>query len=430
MSDLAEGYKYSQIGPVPETWEVCRLSDCAVIDKQSLSNSTPADFSFEYISLGDVEKGRIVNELPKMTFSESPSRARKSVSSGDILLATVRPNLKNFIRIKSVDSPLVASTGYSVISANDDNDGEFLYQSIYSDHVTDQIESLVVGSNYPAINSSDVKNLLITCPPLPEQKKIASILSAVDNKLDLIARKITATRTLKKGLMQRLFSQGVGTRNADGHWQPHTEFKDSELGRIPAGWEIKPLGDFLSLITYGFTNPMPTADEGILMVTAANINNGRIDTANARRTTEEAFCNLLTDKSRPIQGDILLTKDGSLGRLALVDSEKLCINQSVALLRPKQNVETQFLKLLLESPTYQRKMLDDAGGSTIKHIYITKVDKMLIACPLIEEQVKIVGILSTMNRKLDQAIAKKSQLQILKKGLMQKLLTGQLRVKV
>ena len=85
----------------------------------------------------------------------------------------------------------------------------------------------------------------IPVPPLPEQKKIARILSTVDSKLALIDQQITAAQTLKKGLMQKLFSEGVGTQDGasgdSGQWQPHTEFKDSELGRIPVGWDVTKL---------------------------------------------------------------------------------------------------------------------------------------------------------------------------------------------
>ena len=69
-------------------------------------------------------------------------------------------------------------------------------------------------------------------PPSAEQQKIAAILTAVDDKLDLIARQISATQTLKQGLMQTLFTRGAGTPDAQGRWHPHTEFQDTELGRF------------------------------------------------------------------------------------------------------------------------------------------------------------------------------------------------------
>ena len=123
-------------------------------------------------------------------------------------------------------------------------------------------------------------------------------------------------------------------------------------------WELKKLDDCLELITYGFTNPMPDTDTGPWKVTAKDVVNGRIDFSTARHTSEEAFENELTDKSRPIKDDILLTKDGTLGRLAIVHDEKICINQSVALLRVNKDILLpKYLYYLLLTPEYQGKCL-------------------------------------------------------------------------
>ena len=145
-------------------------------------------------------------------------------------------------------------------------------------------------------------------------------------------------------------------------------YKRTEVGLIPEDWITGKLEEYFSLISYGFTNPMPTVRSGIYMITAADIHGGKLQYDSARNTSEAAYQTLLTAKSKPKRNDILLTKDGSLGRLALVDDEIICINQSVAVIRPNERVEPDFLKILLESPAYQKKMIEDAGGSTIKNI--------------------------------------------------------------
>ena len=127
-------------------------------------------------------------------------------------------------------------------------------------------------------------------------------------------------------------------------------------------WKKVKLDDCLELITYGFTNPMPDTLSGPWKVTAKDINNGRIVFETARHTSQEAFDNDLTDKSRPKKGDILLTKDGTLGRLAIVGDERVCINQSVALLRVNKDIlSVPYLYYLLSTPLYQAKMIADAG---------------------------------------------------------------------
>ncbi len=205
-------------------------------------------------------------------------------------------------------------------------------------------------------------------------------------------------------------------------------YTQTELGIIPEDWIIGKLEDYLSFISYGFTNPMPITKHGIFLITATDINEGELQFETARHTKKEAYDNL-TAKSKPKQNDILLTKDGTLGRLALVGNEKICINQSVAIIRPNSKVVPLFLKYLLESPYYQRKMIRDAGGSTIKHIYITIVNLMKIALPQEkDEQIKITDSIHNviqLIRKYEKFIEKKKNI---KKGMMQELLTGKRRL--
>jgi len=205
---------------------------------------------------------------------------------------------------------------------------------------------------------------------------------------------------------------------------------EAVLNRLPNDWHINPLDNLIQFISYGFTNPMPTVMSGVWMITANDINHGQIRYSTARQTSEFAYDNLLTRKSKPIKGDLLLTKDGSLGRVAVVGDEKICINQSVAVLRPNPTIlDTSFLKHLLQSDFYQKEMILNAGGSTIKHIYITIVDKMLLLTPPLAEQQKIAQALTDTDNyisALEKLIEKK---KMIKEGLMVNLLTGKQRLK-
>lgn len=200
--------------------------------------------------------------------------------------------------------------------------------------------------------------------------------------------------------------------------------KKTEVGFLPEDWEVKPLEYYFDFISYGFTNPMPTSNNGIYMITARDVNYGQVLFDSARLTPLWAYNEYLTKKSKPVKNDILLTKDGTLGRLALVGNEMICINQSVAIIRPNSKIEPLFLKKLLESTYYQRVMLENAGGSTIKHIYVSIVNKMLIGVPpILEEQKAIATALSDVDElisNLDQLLIKK---KAIKQGAMQQLLT-------
>ncbi len=160
------------------------------------------------------------------------------------------------------------------------------------------------------------------------------------------------------------------------------------------------LDDYLELVTYGFTNPMPDADDGPWKITAKDVVGGEINFNTARKTTQLAYNTKLTKKSRPKIGDVLLTKDGTLGRLAIVKQADICINQSVAVLRPNEKILPEYLYYLLSTPEYQRQMIGDSDGTVIKHIYITRVGKMEVNIPSIDEQKERLKVLLASDGKI------------------------------
>lgn len=260
------------------------------------------------------------------------------------------------------------------------------------------------------------------------QSKIAEVLTTVDQAIEQTEALIAKQQRIKTGLMQDLLTRGIDEHGNLRSEETH-EFKDSPLGRIPVEWDVSSLESHLSYLSYGFTNPMPTAPDGPYMVTAANIHDNAVQYDNCRKTTKKAYDELLTKKSRPQPGDLLITKDGTLGRLAIADRTPICINQSVAVLRVKGNLDSVFLKLLMGSTSYQNRILADAGGSTIKHIYISKLGKMLVAIPLgAEEQTRIKVRLQTHEENLSNSRSMARKLQSIKAGLMQDLLTGEVPV--
>ena len=182
------------------------ISDVAKVDVRSLSIKTPTDYSFRYISLSDVNNGQISDNLNSYVFSSAPSRARRVVEEGDILMATVRPNLQAFARVGTKHGGCIASTGFAVISPKKNFDGDYLYHYLFSSHVTGQLSALVVGSGYPALNSSDVKGLTIYCPAYEEQRAIANILNKADSVVENLLRQSSRLKEQKKALMQQLLT--------------------------------------------------------------------------------------------------------------------------------------------------------------------------------------------------------------------------------
>jgi type I restriction enzyme S subunit len=252
------------------------------------------------------------------------------------------------------------------------------------------LSALSTKTAQPLITQSQLRKIWRPIPlDIEEQRRIAGILDATDRAIRTEERLITKLARAKEGLLQDLFSLGVshmggssrGERRPVGH-----------ATSLPSGWSIRTLRQVATYVTYGFTNPMPTADDGPWMLTAADIGYGRIEFAHARHTTTQAFNRDLTNKSRPRYGDILITKDGTLGRVAKLAIDNVCVNQSVAVVRLADGRWSDYIMRYLLSPGGQSSMLNDSGGSTIKHLYISKLAELPIPLPTYEEAEKIVAI--------------------------------------
>lgn len=182
------------------------LKDLAYIDKKSLGKNTPGNLRFLYISLSDVTRGKISNRLKSYQYTQAPSRAKRIVTKGDILFALVRPQLKAFAKIKKDRVFCIASTGFAVITPFDNVCGNYIYHCLFSDYTTGQVNSMVAGSNYPAVSANDVKKLVFYCPSYSEQKAIAKLLDAFDNIVVALEKKVTSLKVQKQALMQQLLT--------------------------------------------------------------------------------------------------------------------------------------------------------------------------------------------------------------------------------
>lgn len=183
-----------------------QIKNLAFVDQYSLSSKTSPNYKFRYISLSDVSTGLISETLESYKFDSAPSRARRIVKEGDIIMATVRPNLQAFTKINKDHADCIVSTGFAVISIKEGFDTDYLFQYLFSSHMTGQLNALVVGSSYPAINSKDVKRLAIYCPSLKEQRKISKVLGALDKAIQGYQKNLTILKQQKRALMQQLLT--------------------------------------------------------------------------------------------------------------------------------------------------------------------------------------------------------------------------------
>ena len=187
-------------------WEVKRLGDVADIDPDNLGSNTPNDYEFNYISLEDVDCGVLAGHSEQV-FKIAPSRARRKLKLGDVLVSTVRPNLQSHLLFQ-IDAPhWICSTGFAVVRCRAGvTNPAYVFPHLFDSGVTRQIETLLTGSNYPAVNSKDVRALVIPIPPYAEQTAIASVLSDMDTELAALQARRSKTQALKLAMMQELLT--------------------------------------------------------------------------------------------------------------------------------------------------------------------------------------------------------------------------------
>ncbi len=187
-------------------WDMKRFEEVSLVDPESLSSITEPAYSFNYISLEDVDRGSLVGYSEQL-FVSAPSRARRVVRHLDILISTVRPNLKSHLLFRARPGTWICSTGFSVVRCRPEvAHPNFIFQHLFADDIAKQIDALITGSNYPAINSSDVRGLIIPIPSIVEQTAIAAILSDMDAELTALEARCDKARQLKQGMMQELLT--------------------------------------------------------------------------------------------------------------------------------------------------------------------------------------------------------------------------------
>lgn len=298
------------------------------------------------------------------------------------------------------------------------------------------LRKLNEASGVPSLSRGSLESLEIATPPLPEQQKIAAILTVVDNKMNVIARQFEATQALKQGLMQTLFSRGVGTQDTNGSWISHAEFQDSALGEIPKTWDIVPLGCLLqTLMDFRGRTPkklgMDWGDGDIPALSANNVRMGYIDFDRECYLGSNELYSAWMVHGDTKQNDLVFTMEAPLGNVAVIpDDRKYILSQRVILLRPTERVSHSYLFQYLRSDAFAKTLDVNATGTTAKGIQQKRLVQLPVVLPSLAEQDKIADVLGVLDAKLNTLSEKRAHYGTLKRGLMQKLLTGEWRVKL
>ena len=330
----------------------------------------------------------------------------KVVSSGEFGYNPARINVGSIATLESPKKGLL-SPMYVVFKTGRDLETDYLKQYIQTNKFNLQVKGNTAGSVRQSLNFSAFKNFDFLLPPIKEQKKIAEILGAVDEEIQKIDQVIVATEKLKKGLVQELFSKYEGNKKV----------KIKEVAEVTSSKRVM-VKDYV--------------EEGVPFYRSTEIikKSKNIPVTNPLYISSEKFNEFKNKFGAPKSGDLLITAVGTIGDVYLVRENETFYfkdGNSVWIRKIKDSVLPEYLKAILASSFYREKLNNIVGGSSQKALTIQKLESVDLPIPSIAEQEKITDILSSVDQKISINQKIKAELTLLKKGLMQDLLSGKKR---
>ena len=298
---------------------------------------------------------------------------------------------------------------------------DYLYFFMKSSFFQKQVQGQDSGSAMNFFGIKSTEQFKIKIPPLPEQQKIAKILSTWDKAISMTERLIENSTQQKKALMQQLLTGKKRLLDDSG-----IRFKDE--------WNKVKLGDICLKVTDGAHHSPQSVEAGYPMYSVKDMTSSGFRKNSARLISKEDFDQLVNQNCKPELNDILIAKDGSILKYCFVVKEKVegVILSSIALLRP--NLEQVFPEFIAQyfSQDYIKFFVGKAltSGSGVPRIVLKDFKGIQIALPSINEQQKIATVLTNADREIELLEQQLADLQQEKKALMQVLLTGKKRVVV
>lgn len=417
----------------PADWDYVAISEVSSVVTKG---ATPSTYGFDYIESPVVGGARFIRgnnatlqgffdgkDIKYICKESNDVLKRSKLEIGDVVISIVGSVGASF----TVDEKVVPANinqNVALIRPKESLSSKFLGQLIVSNIVQDEIANEVTVQAQPSLSLKQIGDFKIPFPPLPEQKKIAAILTSVDDVIESTQAQINKLKDLKTGMMQELLTKGIG----------HSEFKDSAAGRIPKAWttstigelaeQVKP-GPFGSAITKSIYVESGYKVYGQEQVIAGNMKVGNyyID--------KEKFDELSVFKVAA--GEILISLVGTFGQVLVVpeEFEEGIINPRLLKLRmPKNKVSPYFIAHQLKSEFVVDQLNKFQQGGTMGVLSGSTLKPVKLVVPPYDEQLKITNILSNFDLNIEAKERKKIQLINSKKALMQDLLTGKVRVKV
>lgn len=392
---------------IPEQWNYIRLGESGNFINGLNKEKNDYGHGIHHVNIDNIFEGFCidVNNLGKVNATENEIK-RYSLNKGDIciLRSSVKPEGVGYPALFDSDIKPVVFSGFIIRFRPDLSiwNPQFLTYAMRNGSIRKNVIAYASISANTNINQESLKQISILCPPQLEQQKIASILSNIDELIQKTHKVIEQTQRLNKGLMQRLLTKGIG----------HTKFKQTELGEIPEDWSVNEIQDH-SKITTGAKNTQDRIEGGKYPFFVRSQKIERINTYS-------------------FDGEAVLTAgDGvGTGKVFHYINGKFDFHQRVYKMSNFSEHLDGYFFYLYFSNYFHRRVTSMSAKASVDSVRMDMIAKMLIPIPAIEEQQKISSILSNVNNLILKFIEKKNKEESLKKGLMQQLLTGKIRVTV
>ena len=404
-------YKNSGIewlGKIPVHWEVQRLKYLATLNDEVLPESTDPSFEMSYVDISSVDAFAGITATEGMAFEKAPSRARRIVHRGDVIVSTVRTYLRAITAIQAPEPNLIVSTGFAVIRPRQ-LESSFASYTLRAPHFVERVVANSVGVSYPAINTSSLACFPIAYPDVHEQRVIADFLDRETAKIDgLVARKerlIELLQEKRTALITRAATRGL---------DPNVRMKDSGvewLGEIPAHWDVKRLR-WAIMFQRGHDLPSHEREEGDVPL----VSSSGVSSTHSRAVARAP--------------GIVTGRYGSIGNFYLITEDYWPLNTTLYSIELRNN-NPRFLLYMLGhlSPLFVANALKSAvPGVDRNDIHPIET---VIPAPL--EQQVIANFLDRETGKMDSLIAKIHQaIDILKEfraALISEAVTGKIDVR-
>lgn len=402
------------IEPLPPGWKNHQFGDAC--DRVKDSYQPVDDGDTPYVGLEHLAQG-----FPAFVGRGKESEVTSSKTAfkaGDILFGKLRPYLRKGAQ---ADFDGVCSTDILAFRAKATCESEFLKFVIHSDEFVAHAKSTTSGVQHPRTSWPSLKEFRLSLPPLPEQKKIAHILSTVQRAIEAQERIIQTTTELKKALMHKLFTEGLR----------HEPQKQTEIGPVPESWEVVELGT-LAKVGNGSTPKRANGaywEGGTIPWLNSTKIHDRFITEADQFVTPQAVKECHLPKVAPNSLLIAITGQGkTLGNSAITRIET-CINQHLAYaLFHSKKIVPDFVLWFMQTRYDYLRSIAHGGGSTKGALTCGFLKTLPIPVPSRAEQEEIVNTFQTLEDKQAFAVRKQAALQDLFRTLLHELMVARIRV--